>query len=45
MAVAGSFNTKKGDANYYEKYDVDGDGAINIKDILIVAKYFNKAVD
>jgi len=43
MEVAKSFNSKIGDANFNSKVDLNSDLAVNMADILIIAKNFNKS--
>lgn len=40
--VAGSYNTRIGDAKYNKRYDMDADGAIGILDLNVLANYFTQ---
>ncbi len=42
MKVAGAFNTISGDADFIPEVDFNLDGAVNIIDIMIVVKHFNR---
>lgn len=44
MAVAAVYNTDSSNPRYVKEYDMNDDGAINIGYILIMVKYFNKAI-
>ena len=45
MMIAGCFNYKNGDSKYNNIFDLNADGAINMMDIIILAKNFNKVGD
>jgi len=39
--VAKCFNTVLGDSKYNAKCDIDKDGTVNMKDVILIAKKFN----
>jgi len=45
MMIAGLLNYKNGDSKYNTIFDLNADGAINMMDIVILAKNFNKVGD
>jgi hypothetical protein len=44
MFIADSFNTKPGDNDYKYWLDLNNDNAINIEDIMIIAKHFGRTI-
>jgi hypothetical protein len=41
MEVASSFNSVSADGRYKENLDINLDNAVNMSDIIILAKHFN----
>lgn len=45
VILAGAFNSSIGDGRYVSDYDLNKDGAVNIFDISILARNYNKSSD
>ncbi len=42
LVMAKSFNSKQSDTSYNENADFNQDSSVNMEDIMIIAKNFNK---